>query len=242
VLIPVWIWWESRSDAPVVDMHMMRLRGVWTTNLAALLFGFGMYSSFVLVPEFVELARSTGFGFGASVTKAGLFMVPATLGMLVAGPVSGRLSSTVGSKVPLLVGSLVSAAGFFILALAHDSDWQIYAAMGVMGIGIGFAFASMANLIVEAVPAEQTGVATGMNTIVRTIGGAIGATVTAEIVTATVTASGQPTERGFTIAFATSAVGLVVAFLAGLAVPSRGARSESVSRRKIAQFRQGEAS
>jgi MFS family permease len=171
-----------------------------------------------------------------------MFLVPATLGMLVAGPISGRLSSTVGSKVPLLVGSLVSAAGFFILAVAHDSGWQIYVAMLVMGIGIGFAFASMANLIVEAVPAEQTGVATGMNTIVRTIGGAIGSTVAAEIVATTVRANGEPTERGFTIAFAASAVALVVAFLAGLAVPSRTARAESAERRKIARFRQGEAS
>jgi len=70
VLIPVWIWWESRSYAPVVDMQMMRLRGVWTTNLAALLFGFGMFSSFILVPEFVEQSKSTGFGFGASVTSS----------------------------------------------------------------------------------------------------------------------------------------------------------------------------
>ncbi len=242
VLIPVWIWWESRSYAPVVDMQMMRLRGVWTTNLAALLFGFGMYSSFILVPEFVEQPTSTGFGFDASVTQAGLFLLPATIGMLVAGPFSGRLSSTVGSKVPLLVGSLVSSAGFLILTVAHDYDWQIYLAMAVMGVGIGFAFASMANLIVEAVPAEQTGVATGMNTIVRTIGGAIGSTVAGEIVTATVAANGDPTERGFTIAFAVSAAALLVAFLAALAVPSRSARIAAAERRNIAQFRQGEAS
>jgi MFS family permease len=242
MLIPAWIWWESRSRAPVVDMHMMRLRGVWTTNLAALLFGFGMYSSFILVPEFVEQPRAAGFGFAANVTQAGLFLVPATLGMLVAGPISGRLSSTVGSKVPLLIGSLVSAAGFLILAVAHDSHWQIYLAMAVMGIGIGFAFASMANLIVEAVPADQTGVATGMNTIVRTIGGAIGTTVAAEIVAATVV-NGEATERGFTIAFAASAVALVVAFLAGLAVPARRARAVGAEapRRKIAPVRQGEA-
>ncbi len=232
MLIPIWIWSESRSRAPVVDMRMMRLRGVWTTNLAALVFGFGMYSSFVLVPEFVELPRSTGFGFGASVTKAGLFMVPATAGMLLAGPVSGRLSATVGSKLPLLLGSLFSCAAFIVLAAAHGSDWEIYTAMLVLGIGIGFAFASMANLIVEAVPGHQTGVATGMNTIVRTIGGAIGSQVTAGVVTATVAANGLPTENGFTIAFAASAAALAIGFVVALAVPSHA------EARKIAGFRQ----
>src|SRR5436309_3350182 len=186
----------------------MRLRGVWTTNLAAFVFGFGMYSSFVLVPEFVELPPSTGFGFGASVTEAGLFMVPATLGMLVAAPIAGRLSSTVGSKVPLLLGAFFSCAGFVILGVAHSSHWEIYLAMSVMGIGIGFAFASLANLIVEAVPGHQTGVATGMNTIVRTIGGAIGSQVSAGIVTATLAAGRLPSEKGFTIAFVASAAGL----------------------------------
>ena len=226
VLIPVWIWAESRSRAPVVDMRMMRLRGVWTTNLTALVFGFGMYSSFVLVPEFVELPSSTGFGFGASVTKAGLFMVPATTGMLLAGPVSGRLSSTVGSRVPLVLGALFSFAGFVILAAAHGSDWEIYTAMLVLGLGIGFAFASMANLIVEAVPGHQTGVATGMNTIVRTIGGAIGSQVTAGIVTATVAANRLPTDKGFTIAFATAAAALAVGLVVAFAVPGRATAAD----------------
>jgi EmrB/QacA subfamily drug resistance transporter len=226
VLILVWFWAESRSEAPVVDMRMMRLRGVWTTNLAALVFGFGMYSSFLLVPEFVEFPKATGFGFGASVTEAGLFMVPATIGMLLAGPVSGRLSTTVGSKVPLLIGALVSSIAFVILAAAHGSDWEIYAAMLILGLGIGFAFASMANLIVEAVPGHQTGVATGMNTIVRTIGGAIGSQVTAGIVAATLAGNGLPTETGFTIAFAASAAALAVGFAVAFAVPTRIAEAD----------------
>ena len=223
VLAAVWVWIEARSRTALVDMRMMRMRAVWTPNLAALVFGFGMYSSFILVPEFVELPKSTGFGFGSSVTEAGVFMVPATVGMLIAGPVSGRLSTTVGSKVPLMLGSLISCVSFAALAFAHESSWEIYGAMLVLGIGIGFAFASMANLIVEAVSPHQTGVATGMNTIVRTIGGAIGSQVSAGIVAATLAASGLPSETGFTIAFAASAGALAIAFFVSLLVPARGA-------------------
>src|SRR3954452_7103898 len=231
VLIPVWVWAEARRRAPLVDMQMMRLRPVWTTNLAALVLGFGMFASFVLVPEFVELPTSTGFGFGASVTQAGLFLVPATLGMLLAGPISGRLSSTVGSRVPLILGALFSCLGFALLTVAHSEHWEVYGAMLVMGIGIGFAFSSMANLIVESVPATQTGVATGMNTIVRTIGGAIGSQVSAAIVAATLAANGEPTERGFTIAFAAAATALVIGVVVALLVPkpARAASSEALA-------------
>ncbi len=217
-LLVLWVAVEARIREPLVDMTMMRRRPVWTTNTAAFVFGFGMFSSFVLVPEFVELPSSTGFGFGASVTEAGAFMLPATAGMLLAGPVSGRLSATVGSRVPLLAGSALSSAAFALLAFAHSAGWEILLAMAVMGTGIGLAFASMANLIVEAVEPHQTGVATGMNTIVRNVGGAVGSQVSAAIVTASVVA-GLPTERGFTTAFATCAVALALGFLVALAVP-----------------------
>jgi EmrB/QacA subfamily drug resistance transporter len=231
VLLPVWVWVESRSRSPLVDMKMMRLRPVWTTNVAALVLGFGIFASFVLVPEFVELPVSNGFGFGASVTKAGIFLVPATAGMLIAGPISGRLSSTVGSKVPLLVGAFVSCAAFVFLAFAHSQTWEVYLAMLVMGLGIGFAFSSMANLIVESVPPQQTGVATGMNTIVRSIGGAIGSQVSAAIVAATLSSQGQPTERGFTIAFTAAAGARAIGFVVALRVPApaRGAANDAVA-------------
>ena len=67
---------RARTRHPLVDMAMMRLRGVWTTNVATLLVGFGMYSAFVLIPQYVQAPTSTGYGFGASVTQAGLYLLP----------------------------------------------------------------------------------------------------------------------------------------------------------------------
>jgi MFS family permease len=104
--------------------------------------------------------------------------------------------------------------------VAHGSSWEIYVAMLVMGVGIGFAFASMANLIVEAVAAHQTGVATGMNTIMRTIGGSLGAQVSATILAAQ-TSGGHPTTTAFTIAFGISAAVVLIAFGSALAIPGR---------------------
>ncbi len=171
VLVVLWVRAEDLIEAPLVDMRMMRLHAVWTTNLTGLLLGFGMYSSFVLIPEFVELPASGGVGFGSSVTQAGIFLLPATLGMLLVGPLSGRLARSLGAKVPLVAGCLLTAASYTFVAAAHDARWEIYVCTSLMGAGIGFAFGAMANLIVAAVRAEETGVATGMNTIVRTIGG-----------------------------------------------------------------------
>jgi MFS family permease len=182
-----------------------------------------MFGSFILVPRFVQVVPAeSGFGFGSSVVEAGVFLLPSAVIMLVAGPAAGWLGTRFGSRLPLLIGTGVCTLSFSFLAAAHDERWQIFVGTTLMGIGIGFAFASMANLIVEAVDRTKTSVATGMNTIMRTIGGSLGAQVTASVVAAHVVAGTSfPAETGFTIAFALSAIALVFAFCAALAIPSR---------------------
>jgi EmrB/QacA subfamily drug resistance transporter len=216
-----WIGFEMRHPEPLVDMRMMRRRPVLTTNITALLVGFGMFGSFILIPQFVQVPTSSGFGFGATVTAAGLFMLPSALVMLVAGPVSGWMGGRYGSKLPLLIGTILACVSFTSLAIWHDSHLSIYVGTAFMGLGIGFAFAAMANLIVDAVDQSQTGVATGMNTIMRSIGGAIGGQVSASIIAGHVAAGGAPTESGYTLAFAVSALGLGLAVVAALAIPGR---------------------
>jgi EmrB/QacA subfamily drug resistance transporter len=221
VLAILWVWAEARARHPLVDMQMMRLPGVWTTNLAAFLIGFGLYSAFILIPQFVQSPTSTGYGFGASVTQAGLYLVPSTIALLICSPISGRLSTVVGSKVPLVIGSAVTTLSFVVLIFATES-WEIYVASALLGIGVGFAFAALANLIVEAVRPDQTGVASGMNTIVRTIGGAIGAVVAASILASnTIASTGYPDRHGYTVTFTMCAAVLAVSVLASLAVPGR---------------------
>ena len=76
-------------------------------------------------------------------------------------------------------------ASFTLLAFARSERWEIYLAAALLGAGIGLAFAAMANLIIENVGPEQTGVATGMNTVTRTVGGAFGGAATASILAGT---------------------------------------------------------
>jgi EmrB/QacA subfamily drug resistance transporter len=232
LLAAAWVRAESRSNHPLVDMKMMRLPSVWTTNTAAFLLGFGMYSAFVLIPQYVQAPESTGYGYGASVSQAGLYLVPTTTALLITSPIGGRISSAVGSKVPLVLGSVLTTAAFVVLATA-SARWEIYLAATLVGAGVGFAFASMANLIVEAVPAEQTGVATGMNTIVRTIGGAIGAEIAASVLSAHVLASGEPSKEGYTQIFWICVAVLVAGVLASVAVPRR--RREPASALHLAE-------
>ena len=221
LLLVVWVISESRSDSPLVDMKMMRIPAVWSTNLAALLFGFGMFAMFVTLPQFTETPTHAGYGFGASVTQSGLYLAPFALAMVIVAPMTGRLSKAVGSKMVLVAGSLFSAASYLLLILNHTQQWPIYVATGLLGIGIALGFASMANLIIEAVPAEQTGVATGMNTNIRNIGAALGSGIATSLVVSGMVPGGFPKEHGYVLAFAVSGLALVVAALAALTIPKR---------------------
>ncbi|MEZ5078633.1 MAG: MFS transporter [Solirubrobacterales bacterium] len=220
-VLAVWVRFESAAREPLVDMRMMRVKGVWTVNAAAFLVGAGMYSSFIIVPEFTEMPVSTGYGYGASVTEAGLFLLPATLAMLAVGPIGGRLAVTVGSRVVLIAGCLIAAVAFSLMALGHGTEALMYVATATMGVGIGFAFAALANLIVEAVPPAQTSVATGMNTVMRTLGGSVGGQVGASLIAGSMLASGLPAESGFTRSFLLAAGACLLAALASTAVPRR---------------------
>ena len=72
----------------------------------------------------------------------------------------------------------------------------------VISVGIGLAFAAMPNLIVEAVPPQQTGEATGFNALVRSVGASLGSQVSAAILAGSVVAATVlPTDGGFTAAF-----------------------------------------
>jgi MFS family permease len=118
----------------------------------------------------------------------------------------------------LLAGA---AAGSF--ALWHDRPWQVLAAMPLLGIGVGFAFAAMATLITESVRATETGIATGMNTVMRTVGGVVGGQVGAALLSANlIRGTHVPGVRGFEIAFAISAAAaLVGAAVAVFVTPPR---------------------
>jgi predicted MFS family arabinose efflux permease len=211
---------EVRSDAPLVDMRMMRLPVVWTVNLVAFLFGVGMYAVMGFLPEFLQTSPSAGYGFGLSVTRSGLMILPLSVVMFVAGLWCGRLTIRYGGKIVMIAGSVISIPPFVMLIVAHSHLWEILLTTGLMGAGFGLAFSAMSALIVAGVAPEQTGVASGMNANIRTIGGSIGAALMSSVVTASARHGGLPTVKGYDHGFDLLAIAAVGAAAAGLLVPS----------------------
>jgi MFS family permease len=225
LLVAGWLAVELRSANPLIDMRMMRLPAVWTTNLVATLFGAGMFAVYAFVPRFVQTPRAAGYGFGADVTTSGLLMLPMLVTMAAAGSLSGPIAGRVSTKAQLVLGSALSAVSCAMYAWWHGSEWSIGGAGAIFGLGLGLVFASMINLIVQSVPPAQTGVASGMNANIRTIGASIGTAVVSSIITAHIGPSGYPAESGYTVSFLLLAVvGLAATALAVLVPAARATR------------------
>jgi EmrB/QacA subfamily drug resistance transporter len=238
-----WVVFELRVPEPMVDMRMMTRRPVLFANLTGLIAGFALFGSFILVPSLLQLPRGlpadlaqlADYGFNASATQTGLYLLPAAVTGFVTGPLSGVLASRWGAKWPLAIGMGLGATGLAILAMWHEEPWQIVLGMLVLGGGLPMTFASMANIIVNSVRPTETGVATGMNTVMRTVGGVIGGQAGAAILTAkTVGDTPVPAESAFTTAFWISAVASALAVGVALLITPVSRRRRAALRTQIA--------
>jgi MFS family permease len=225
ILLLAWARVELSVPEPMVDMRMLAHRPVLFANLTGLLAGFAMFSSFVLVPNLVqlpaglppELARLADYGFGATATTTGLYLLPGAVTGFVSGPLAGVMARKWGVRWPMALGMAMTAVALGYLAENHSEPFQIVIAMTILGAGIPFTFAAMAKAIVDSVRPSETGVATGINTVMRTIGGVVGGQIGAAILAAhAIGRTDIPAESGFTTAFWVGVGGALVATVVAL--------------------------
>ncbi len=183
--IASWIPWELRSKDPLVDLRTSALRPVLLTNIASLLVGFAMYANMLSTTQLLQIPRASGYGFGLTVLEAGMALLPAALMMVVAAPISARLTSRYGAKTALIAGALILGIGYVARSLFISSEWEIIVGAMVISMGTAVAYAAMPTIIMSAVPRTETAAANGFNTVVRTIGTATSSAVIATTLTGT---------------------------------------------------------
>jgi EmrB/QacA subfamily drug resistance transporter len=219
LIMAAFVLFELRHDAPLINMRTLARPPVLMTDIATALVGFGLFGTFVLIPQIAQLPLSGDVGLGLNATEAGLLLAPGGLAMLFAAPIVGRVSERIGSKPPLAVGAVVAATSLLGLALAHDSALLIIVWGILLNVGIGCAFAALPNLVIGAVEPHETGEATGVNMIFRNVGAALGGQVAASIIAGHMASGGVPANAGFELAFLMSTGVALAAAVVGLLIP-----------------------
>jgi MFS family permease len=230
VLLGMWVLIESRIDVPLIDLGLLVDRRVAGANVVALLIGISMYASFGFLPQLTQTPAASGYGLGASVALSGYLTLPTAVMSFIGGLSSSRLGERLGRPALITMGCCLSSVGLLSISLAHDHVWQFLVANSLTGLGSGFVFAALANVVVAAAPVGSTSVAAGLNANLRTIGGSIGSAVMASIVTHHLLPAGWPAESGYTVGFALLAATSLTAGVVASRMPRRGDLAAGVRR------------
>ncbi|MFF7899867.1 MFS transporter [Streptomyces sp. NPDC007920] len=168
---------ETRVAEPMFHLALFRVRAFAAGNVAALLTAIargGLQFMLIIWLQGIWLPLH-GYDFEDTPLWAGLFMLPLTLGFLLAGPVSGHLSDRFGARLFSTTGLLLVTASFIgLLALPVDFAYGPFAALLLIsGFGQGMFSAPNTSSIMGSVPPEYRGVASGMRSTFQNSGTAL---------------------------------------------------------------------
>ncbi|MEU1660697.1 MFS transporter [Streptomyces griseofuscus] len=168
---------ENKVAEPMFRLSLFKVRAFAAGNLAALLTAIargGHQFMLIIWLQGIWLPLH-GYDFEDTPLWAGIFMLPLTLGFLLAGPVSGYLSDRFGARIFSTAGLLVVAGSFLgLLALPVDFDYGPFAALLLLnGLGQGMFSSPNTSSIMGSVPAKYRGVASGMRSTFQNSGTAL---------------------------------------------------------------------
>lgn len=163
---------ERKAKSPLLDLKLMANKVILPGNLVMLVIGMTMFMVLQTIPI---LARSPHpLGFGDSVIEATKIQIPFSIILLIFGPTSGFIISKMGSRTPMIAGTIITTIGFFAVYALHSTQLLVSIDLAIVSIGLSFAAVGVMNIIIMATPTKSMGISTGMTSLIRIIGSAIG--------------------------------------------------------------------
>ncbi|MEV0010544.1 MDR family MFS transporter [Streptomyces sp. NPDC051840] len=165
---------ETRAKEPMLPMRLFRNPVFAVCSILSFIVGFAMLGAMIYLPTYLQYVD------GDSATLSGVRTLPLVIGLLAASIFSGNVVSRTGQyRYFPVVGSLVMAAGLFLLSrMGPDSGvWLESLYMLVLGIGIGLSMQVLTIAVQNTVDYSDLGTATSGVTFFRTLGSSFGTAV-----------------------------------------------------------------
>jgi EmrB/QacA subfamily drug resistance transporter len=217
VLLAAFLAWERRVTDPLLPLTLFRDRSFSAANGVGLLFSIGIFGAIFILIQFMQVVQ------GASPLEAGVKTMPWTMAPLVVAPIAGLIAPRVGTRVLIVTGTTLQAAGlaWIALTMAPDTAYATFVPAFVLaGVGMGLVFAPSATAILANMREEDHATASGTNSTVREIGVALGIAILTAVFTGN---GGELTPTAYTDAAIpavwTGVVFLLAASVVGLALP-----------------------
>jgi MFS family permease len=174
VILVAFVLIEMHVAEPMFNLGLFRIRAFAAGNLAVLLSSIasgGMQFMLIMWLQGIWLPLH-GYSFEQTPLWAGIYMLPMTMGFLVAGPISGTLSDRHGAR-PFATTGMLLAAGSFLLLMAVPANfayWLFALVLFLNGIAFGMFAAPNTAAVMNSVPARNRGVASGMRATCQMLG------------------------------------------------------------------------
>jgi EmrB/QacA subfamily drug resistance transporter len=180
VLLAAFMVNEARSSHPLVPFSILRVKGLAAADVTMLLAFAGIFAMLFFVTLYMqEILDYTPF-------KAGAGYVPITVGFAVAGGISSQLVTRIGTRIVIVAGALISAAGIYLLSRVPEGGSyvnDVLPGMLIMALGMGAVFVAATAAANTGVPPSQAGLAAGLLNSSQQLGSAVGLAVLSAIAT-----------------------------------------------------------
>ncbi|KDN85896.1 MFS transporter [Kitasatospora cheerisanensis] len=185
VLLTAFVLVELRAPEPMLELRLFRDRVLAGALLSGLMVSFGMFGALFFLPLMLQGVMRW------SPTDAGYAGLPMSLVITLAAPLSGRLTSRHGPRLPLVLGIALCAAGLGGLSLygGHAHYWSYLWTLVVLGFGMGLTFTPVSIAVLQRVAPARTGMASATVNTLRELGGVLGIAVLGAVLTDRLTGS-----------------------------------------------------
>lgn len=177
VAIALFVWWQTVTDHPMLDVRFFKNRRFSAANLAITLAFFAMVGSMFVMTQFMQ------FVLGYSPLQAGVRSLPLAGMLILVAPMSSRIVERVGTKLVVAGGLAVVALGLLVASTATPElgYGRVWPSQVLLGMGIALAMAPATESIMGSLPRDKAGVGSAMNDTTRQVGGALGVAIIGSI-------------------------------------------------------------
>ncbi len=173
VLVVAFVLWELRAEHPLIEVRLFRRPHFSVGCLVVSMQYFFSFGISFAVTQYLQLV------LGYSAFQAGLALMPSAALLVVLSPLGARAFRRWGARTVIPVGLTVmtlSSVGLLVVGV-HSSYWPVFFTLMASSGGVGIFVAGTTSMVMSAVPAEQSGMASGTQSATRQLGGALGVAV-----------------------------------------------------------------
>jgi len=210
VSLAVFIVIEKKVSSPLLDLKLMTHKMILPATIILMIVFLCMFMVYQTIPILVRSPQPLGFGGDAVVTAS--VQLPFMIVLLVGTIMSGFILNKVGNTRLTLLGTIISAIGFFSLLLFHSTEFMVSVTLAIISAGLSLSITGGFNVVLLSAPIQATGIALGMTLLLNLVGMSIGPSIAAtfqQMYQGTVEGvAGEqfPTQEAYNLIFLTAAL------------------------------------